>query len=98
TTSPGTHHWVWCVPGLVVLGAHRTGGAAVALVFGSYALWWVPHGAGRPELAQNGWQMALSALYPLAGLVCVAAVALGPWHGAPRSAGAVRLWRRSRTS
>lgn len=89
-----SHHWVWCVPGLVLLGAHRIRGAvAAALVFGSYALWWVPHGAGRPELAQNGLQMALSALYPLAGAAFVAAVALGPRGGAP-----LRPWRTSRTS
>ncbi|GAA0590160.1 glycosyltransferase 87 family protein [Streptomyces crystallinus] len=76
-----SHHWVWCVPGLVLLGADRMGGAVVALVFGSYALWWVPHGAGRPELAQSAPQMALSALYPLAGAAFVAAVALGPRRG-----------------
>ncbi|WP_406344570.1 glycosyltransferase 87 family protein [Streptomyces sp. NBC_00648] len=89
-----SHHWVWCVPGLVLLGAHRIRGAvAAALVFGSYALWWVPHGAGRPELDQNGLQMALSALYPLAGAAFVAAVALGRRGGAP-----LRPWRTSRTS
>ncbi|WHM38781.1 glycosyltransferase 87 family protein [Streptomyces sp. BPTC-684] len=88
-----SHHWVWCVPGLVLLGAHRIRGAVAALVFGSYALWWVPHGADRPELAQNGLQMALSALYPLAGAAFVAAVALGPRRGAP-----LRPWRTSRTS
>ncbi|PKV85690.1 glycosyltransferase 87 family protein [Streptomyces sp. TLI_146] len=88
-----SHHWVWCVPGLVLLGAHRVRGALAALVFGSYALWWVPHGADRPELAQNGLQMALSALYPLAGAAFVAAVALGPRRAAP-----LRPWRRSRTS
>ncbi|MFI1174727.1 glycosyltransferase 87 family protein [Streptomyces melanogenes] len=75
-----SHHWVWCVPGLVLLGAHRVRAAVAALVFGSYALWWVPHGAGRPELAQNGLQMALSALYPLAGAAFVAMVALRPWR------------------
>ncbi|WP_079125940.1 glycosyltransferase 87 family protein [Streptomyces sp. ERV7] len=88
-----SHHWVWCVPALVLLGAHRTGGAVAALVFGSYALWWVPHGASRPELAQSGPQMALSALYPLAGAVFVAAVALGPRRGVR-----LRPWRTSRTS
>ncbi|GGP73509.1 glycosyltransferase 87 family protein [Streptomyces melanogenes] len=84
-----SHHWVWCVPGLVLLGAHRVRAAVAALVFGSYALWWVPHGADRPELAQNGLQMALSALYPLAGAAFVATVALRP---------PLRPWRTSRTS
>ncbi|MEU5436889.1 glycosyltransferase 87 family protein [Streptomyces sp. NPDC020719] len=75
-----SHHWVWCVPVLVLLGARRLRGAAAGALFCSYALWWVPHGAGRPELAQNGVQMALSALYPLAGAAFVAAAALRPWR------------------
>ncbi|MFD9796518.1 glycosyltransferase 87 family protein [Streptomyces sp. NPDC059070] len=75
-----SHHWVWCVPALVLLGRGGPRRAAVAgALFCSYALWWVPHGAGRPELAQSGVQMALSALYPLAGAVFVA-VALRPWR------------------
>lgn len=69
-----SHHWVWCVPTVLLVAARgRTGWAAAAgLVFFSYALWWVPHGQGRLELAQNGSQMVLSALYPLtAGTVLV---------------------------
>ncbi|MFD4634105.1 glycosyltransferase 87 family protein [Streptomyces sp. NPDC058284] len=67
-----SHHWVWCVPMVLLLGseAMRRGGrarwagtGAASLVFCSYALWWVPHGAGRRELAQNCGQMTLSALY-----------------------------------
>ncbi|TGA86315.1 glycosyltransferase 87 family protein [Streptomyces sp. MZ04] len=67
-----SHHWVWCVPMalLVWTAAVRRGGrarwaatGAVALVFCSYAVWWVPHGAGRLELGQNYGQMTLSALY-----------------------------------
>ncbi|MGV9880958.1 glycosyltransferase 87 family protein [Streptomyces sp. NPDC003006] len=67
-----SHHWVWCVPMVLLLGAeaaHRGGRArwaatgAASLVFCSYALWWVPHGVGRLELSQNYGQMTLSALY-----------------------------------
>ncbi|MFF3642325.1 glycosyltransferase 87 family protein [Streptomyces sp. NPDC002564] len=67
-----SHHWVWCVPMVLLLGteaAHRGGRArwavagGVGLVFCSYALWWVPHGIGRRELGQNYGQMTLSALY-----------------------------------
>ncbi|MEU7648292.1 glycosyltransferase 87 family protein [Streptomyces huasconensis] len=67
-----SHHWVWCVPMVLALGveAARRGGrlrwaaaGAACLVFCSYALWWVPHGAGRLELAQNYGQMTLSGLY-----------------------------------
>lgn len=73
-----SHHWVWCVPLVLALAARgRTGWAAtVGLVFCSYALWWVPHGAHRPELAQNGGQMALSALYALTA----AAAAVTLWR------------------
>ncbi|MEV7191137.1 glycosyltransferase 87 family protein [Streptomyces sp. NPDC093510] len=70
-----SHHWVWCVPMVLLLAAEaeRRGGparwavaGASSLVFCSYALWWVPHGphgAGRLELAQDYGQMTLSALY-----------------------------------
>ncbi|MEU6824926.1 glycosyltransferase 87 family protein [Streptomyces atriruber] len=67
-----SHHWVWCVPMVLLLGAEaaRGGGrarwvaaGATCLVFCSYALWWVPHGVGRLELDQNYGQMTLSALY-----------------------------------
>ncbi|WP_405663653.1 glycosyltransferase 87 family protein [Streptomyces sp. RK9] len=84
-----SHHWVWCVPMAVLLWtrAARWGGrgrwaaaGGLALVFCSYALWWVPHRPGRPELAQNFGEMTLSAVYPLAAvgfLAVAAAVALG---------------------
>ncbi|MBO1333922.1 glycosyltransferase 87 family protein [Streptomyces sp. VRA16 Mangrove soil] len=82
-----SHHWVWCVP-LVLLvwetGRHRVA-ALMALLFCSYALWWVPHGTGRPELHQNGVELALSALYAVVGCAFLA-----------RSG--VRLWRTSRTA
>ncbi|MEV0121577.1 glycosyltransferase 87 family protein [Streptomyces sp. NPDC050703] len=88
-----SHHWVWCVPMLLLLGSEAvrrggrgrwavTGGAV--LVFVSYALWWVPHGAGRLELGQNYGQMLLSALYVVTafGFLLIA----------------VRRWRTSRTA
>ncbi|WP_247597744.1 glycosyltransferase 87 family protein [Streptomyces sp. RKND-216] len=86
-----SHHWVWCVPAVVLLGAealHRRddrwwwGTAACAAVFCTYALWWVPHSpdrAERLELRQGAGEMLLSAVYPLAGaafLALAAAVAV----------------------
>lgn len=84
-----SHHWVWCVPLLLLLGAeaHRRGsrpwqaGAAVGvLFFCTYVLWWaVPRDADSalpPELRQNGGQMALSALYPCAGAAFLAVTAV----------------------
>ncbi|GGT61407.1 glycosyltransferase 87 family protein [Streptomyces purpureus] len=64
-----SHHWVWCVPVLVLLVDRAAGWAwtaPVAFAFYSFALWWVPHDPGRPELDQNAGQMVLSAVYPLA--------------------------------
>lgn len=86
-----SHHWVWCLPLLLLLGAEaqRRGSRRwlaatllTGLVFCSYALWWVPRDANAshpPELHQNGAQMLLSACYPLVGtafLVLAAVVAL----------------------
>ncbi|MET9380507.1 glycosyltransferase 87 family protein [Streptomyces sp. NPDC002928] len=66
-----SHHWVWCVPLMLLLGTrgHRAAALGTLLVFCSYALWWVPHGRGRPELHQNGIELTLSALYGGVGLL-----------------------------
>ncbi|MFF4750103.1 glycosyltransferase 87 family protein [Streptomyces sp. NPDC002514] len=66
-----SHHWVWCVPLVVVLwrDGHRVTAVACAAVFCSYGLWWVPHGSGRPELHQGGIELTLSALYGACGLL-----------------------------
>ncbi|MFI6872757.1 glycosyltransferase 87 family protein [Streptomyces sp. NPDC050400] len=82
-----SHHWVWCVPlVLLVWDSGRRGVAALmALTFCAYALWWVPHGSGRPELHQNSGQLVLSALY--SGMACAFLAHCG-----------VRLWRTSRTA
>ncbi|MFI9610797.1 glycosyltransferase 87 family protein [Streptomyces sp. NPDC052023] len=74
-----SHHWVWCVPLVLLLAArHRRAAAAgVLLVFCSYALWWVPHTPGRPELHQNPAEFALSGLYAATGcLVLVIAATI----------------------
>lgn len=66
-----SHHWVWCVPMVLLLVAHgRTEwAAAVGMGFYAYALWRVPHGAAeRLELAQSRSQMVLTALYPTMAL------------------------------
>lgn len=76
-----SHHWVWSVPMVLLLGAEAlrrrravwTAGAVLAwLVFCSFALWTVPHGNGRFELSQGPGQMLLSAVYPLTGAVYLA--------------------------
>ncbi|MFE1771108.1 glycosyltransferase 87 family protein [Streptomyces sp. NPDC059008] len=89
-----SHHWVWCVPTLILCGSEalrRTGTAtrrwwtaaiALGLLFSSFALWWVPHRWNHhQELHQNGVQMLLSGVYPIAGLAVLALTG-------------TRLWRR----
>ncbi|MEU9287597.1 glycosyltransferase 87 family protein [Streptomyces sp. NPDC048275] len=92
-----SHHWVWCVPMAMVVGTRgRAAAGGTALVFCSYALWWVPHGPGRLELHQNGVELTLSALYGGAGFAVLALAAtragiVGPRTGRvrPRRAQAV---------
>ncbi|MFE1195769.1 glycosyltransferase 87 family protein [Streptomyces olivaceoviridis] len=69
-----THHWVWCVPLVLLLWTRGRWAAAVGtlLVFCSYAPWWVPHGTGRPELHQSGAELTLSAVYGGVGAVFLA--------------------------
>ncbi|GAA3395734.1 glycosyltransferase 87 family protein [Streptomyces roseoviridis] len=79
-----SHHWVWCVPLLILLYDRSTRAwpvtGAVALAFASFALWWVPHDPGRPELHQNAGQMLLSAVYPLTATAVFAGYALARWR------------------
>ncbi|MFE9834728.1 glycosyltransferase 87 family protein [Streptomyces sp. NPDC005551] len=71
-----SHHWVWCVPMAMVLATrNRTAAVGAALVFCSYALWWVPHGSGRHELRQGGVELTLSALYGVTALFFLALTA-----------------------
>jgi alpha-1,2-mannosyltransferase len=69
-----SHHWVWCVPVVLLLATrrHRVAALGTLLVFYSYALWRVPHGPSRPELHQSGAELTLSALYGGAGLLFLA--------------------------
>ncbi|MFV2119133.1 glycosyltransferase 87 family protein [Streptomyces sp. Act-28] len=87
-----SHHWVWCVPALVLLATrtHPVWTAGTALVFGSFALWWVPHAPApvRLELHQNGWQMLLSGLYTLLGLALLGVFAV--WVARIRAGGGRR--------
>ncbi|MFD8972327.1 glycosyltransferase 87 family protein [Streptomyces sp. NPDC059593] len=75
-----SHHWVWCVPLLILLADRATRAwvvtGVVALAFTSFALWWVPHDPGRPELDQNAGQMLLSAVYPLTATALLVAYVL----------------------
>ncbi|MDF3288228.1 glycosyltransferase 87 family protein [Streptomyces silvisoli] len=77
-----SHHWVWCVPMVLLLGSEalrrrdprwRVGAALTAVLFCSFVPWAVPHTPGRRfELHQNPGEMLLSAVYPLIGLAFLA--------------------------
>ncbi|MFI2757863.1 glycosyltransferase 87 family protein [Streptomyces echinatus] len=69
-----THHWVWCVPLVVLLWSrgHRAAALGSLLVFCSYVPWWVPHGTGRPELHLTGADLVLSAAYGGTGALFLA--------------------------
>ncbi|GAA2458027.1 hypothetical protein GCM10010388_56070 [Streptomyces mauvecolor] len=54
--------------------------ALLGTVSGSCAPRWAPHGTGRPELAQAGGRMALSALCPPAPTRFLVLTALRPWR------------------
>lgn len=87
-----SHHWVWGVPMLILLGSEAmargsfgsrsgkrwwAGTLAMGLLFCSYALWFVPHRYHHhEELHQNGGQMLLSGIYPIAGLAFLALTAV----------------------
>ncbi|BDH10177.1 glycosyltransferase 87 family protein [Streptomyces hygroscopicus] len=88
-----SHHWVWCVPMVILLGSEalrRSGTAArrwwaatvaLGLLFCSFALWWVPHRwHHHEELHQNGAQMLLSDVYPIAGLALLALTGARLWR------------------
>lgn len=77
-----SHHWVWCVPLLVLLAAHTRGRPlrraavlAVAAAFAGRSMWLTPH-EGDLDLHLAWWQQPLAAPYPLMGLALLAAVAV----------------------
>lgn len=93
-----SHHWVWCVPLLILVGsqalAHtgttarrlRAVTAVLAFLFASFALWWVPHRWHQhEELHQNGIQLLLSDVYPIAGLTLLALAAVRLRRRDPRA-------------
>jgi alpha-1,2-mannosyltransferase len=69
-----THHWVWCVPLVLLLWTRgrRTAALGTLLVFCSYAPWWVPHGTGRPELHLSAVELIPSAGYAGVGALFLA--------------------------
>ena len=67
-----THHWVWCVPLAALLRYRRPAWLALVAVFWSYAVWLLPHEPARDEFRDAPWQVALSGLYVVAGVLFLA--------------------------
>ncbi|MFD7920664.1 glycosyltransferase 87 family protein [Streptomyces sp. NPDC059740] len=73
-----SHHWVWCVP-LLVVAASRVRGSrrrlvllvATAVVFSARTMWLLPH-EGTQDLHFAWWEQPLAAPYPLLGLAFLA--------------------------
>jgi len=80
-----THHWVWCVPILVLLAAEAAAelrrprpGRSLhwrlllglgLLTFTGYSMWLVPHRHPGTSLRLNFWQQLPSSAYPAFGLL-----------------------------
>ncbi|WP_191465630.1 glycosyltransferase 87 family protein [Nocardioides campestrisoli] len=82
-----THHWVWCVP-LLVLGWQRSRLLLLAVLAttATYVVWAVPGDDGQ-ELSWHALQVAASGPYVLLGVVALAVIARGspPPHPVPRT-------------
>ncbi|MEV6313727.1 glycosyltransferase 87 family protein [Streptomyces sp. NPDC051776] len=106
-----SHHWVWSVPLVLLLGAEAlrrrdarwtAWTVLTGLAFCSFMIWCVPHATpDRPELRQNPGQMVLSGAYPLLGLAFLAVatgLAFRAWRTPPSHPESVDLSRqRDRT-
>ncbi|MEU3458420.1 glycosyltransferase 87 family protein [Streptomyces sp. NPDC006733] len=92
-----SHHWVWCVPLLVLLAARTRGRPlrraavlAAAAAFAGRSMWLTPHD-GDLDLRLAWWQQPLASPYPLLGLALLAAVAVRLRRGgAARTTSAAR--------
>ncbi|WP_347404584.1 glycosyltransferase 87 family protein [Streptomyces sp. MST-110588] len=81
-----SHHWVWCVPLLVTLGAYtrrvrwrRALLVAVAVAFTARSMWILPH-LGFRALHLPWWQQPLASPYVVLGPAVLAAVAWWTWR------------------
>jgi alpha-1,2-mannosyltransferase len=87
-----THHWVWCVPILVLLAAEAAAEAARPrqlrrlrwrpllalglLTFAGYGMWLMPHRLLWSSLHLSCWQQLPSSVYPAFGLLLLGITAV----------------------
>lgn len=67
-----THHWLWCIPGLLVLALGSRRSRAVAaigfVVFAIGPMWWTPHFGGPDEYGWHGLTSLVANSYLIAGV------------------------------
>ena len=89
-----THHWVWCVPILVLLAAEAAAEAARPrpvrrlrwrpllalglLTFAGYGMWLMPHQHPDSSLHLAPWQQLPSSVYPAFGLLLLGTAVVRP--------------------
>jgi alpha-1,2-mannosyltransferase len=80
-----SHHWVWCVPGLLTLADlgrrhhHRLAGVVAAgglVLFAAGPQWWLGKFAG-PELRWTAWQQAIGSSYVFFAVLVLLVAACG---------------------
>ncbi|SHH55768.1 alpha-1,2-mannosyltransferase [Jatrophihabitans endophyticus] len=82
-----SHHWVWCLPVLVLLAIERVWWLVVAGVatFWSFAVWAVPHRDGA-ELHLSAGQVLVSGWYVVFGIAFLALTLVRTRRRVPRTA------------
>jgi alpha-1,2-mannosyltransferase len=92
-----SHHWVWCVPGLLTLAylgrrhRHRLAMAVAAgglVLFATAPQWWLGRFAD-PELRWAAWQQAIGSSYVLFAVLVLILSACGQLTPPPRTERAV---------
>jgi len=104
-----THHWVWCVPVLVLLAAEaraepgRLGRRLLLglglLTFTGYSMWLVPHKHPGSDLHLALWQQLPASAYPAFGLLMLGVALVrcaGPYRSRSAAAPVPEPRRRSR--
>jgi alpha-1,2-mannosyltransferase len=79
-----THHWVWCIPAILVL--LKAGRVEKLVASGAYALfavaplWWTPHRGGPEEYGFHGFTSLIANSFLAAGLSFLAYLSLSAWR------------------
>jgi alpha-1,2-mannosyltransferase len=82
-----THHWVWVMPGLVVLARYGAHGRIVAaceyVIFGLAPMWWTPHSGVAGDYGARGLVTVVANCFLLAGAGIIAYICVRTWPPGP---------------